>query len=217
MPDSTTMPTGKSRRGGTAGDGATWQTTHLSALACGHIRRLAPEFEVVSRRLHRPMTSVETVLTDGPRLFPDGVVPLDVNSALRFREPFSAPGRQTNATWRATAQLHGPGLRLIWSARVVIELAAWSDHTCELRIRPASRRVRSWSRYRQRRYFELAHLAGDRIAALLATAPRDTSCHAVDPLAHPANRALREARRSARNDSSDSYTSAASSLGSPTS
>jgi hypothetical protein len=70
--------------------------------------------------------------------------------------------------WQIRSRLVGAGPRIALYSRVDIEIRPASSRSVELRLLPRSRHIHRWSTRRQRRYFELAHAAADRIAQLLA-------------------------------------------------
>lgn len=119
------------------------------------VRPPRPSFEVVARRVNLPPAVLQSLL-DRARV--DG---LDLDGPFRVHDTWPEP------SWRATGRLRDP------KARVVIDVEAWSDSACELRVRPVSRRVGAWSGRRQRRFFDAAHWAADDLLhAWTAAAPR---------------------------------------------
>jgi hypothetical protein len=92
----------------------------------------------------------------------------DLALGERGRLTVSAPLRRTGGshpTWHGRGRLHGRGPRIARSTPVELELRAWSATSVELRLRPTSRAPWRWGRRRARRYFDLAHLAADQLAA----------------------------------------------------
>jgi hypothetical protein len=119
-------------------------------------RAVPPEYETVTRRINRSLSSLAQVVES---------VAATVRP-LRVELPFAtAPG--TPPVLRTTGRLYGRGPRVARYTRVDVELSAWSHGATELRIRPVTRRVPAWSRRRQRRYFDVAHRTVDELARTL--------------------------------------------------
>ena len=72
-------------------------------------------------------------------------------------------------TWHAPGRLVWPDRRLMRVAHIEIDVTAWSEDKVEVSVRPAGRRVLSWGPRRERRYFDAAHRAATRVAAVVAT------------------------------------------------
>jgi hypothetical protein len=72
-----------------------------------------------------------------------------------------------STVWRASGRLIGAGPRLARFTRIDIEVRAASSGTAELRLVPRSRHIHRWAARRHRRYFRLAHAAGDHLKQLL--------------------------------------------------
>jgi hypothetical protein len=123
---------------------------------------LPSDFDVVSRRVNQRSSSFQHVL----HLLPLGV------GQLRIDGPFTPIGDDVEPGWRAAGRLYCRGLGFARSTRVDIELRAWSQRASELRLRPASRRLPTWSKRRQRRYFEHAHQSADQLVRWLDAAVR---------------------------------------------
>ena len=70
--------------------------------------------------------------------------------------------------WHASGRLIGAGPRLARFTRIDIEVRAASSRTAELRLVPRSQHIHRWSARRHRRYFRLAHAAGDHLKQLLS-------------------------------------------------
>lgn len=96
----------------------------------------------------------------------DGTADLALSDVgrLRFVTPF-APVRSTSDRWAASARLYGRGPRLARYARVEVEVAPWSHHASELRIRPTARAPHAWGVRRLHRYLDLSRLAADELTA----------------------------------------------------
>ena len=116
-----------------------------------------PDYEVVTRRVNRRTSSLPRAL--------DGL-PLRVGS-LCFDRPFVCRGDDAALVWRTTGLLYGRGLRVAQYTVVVVEIDAWSQHASELRLRPMTRRLPTWGKRRQRRYFRAAHDTADEFVRLL--------------------------------------------------
>jgi hypothetical protein len=125
-------------------------------------RAFPADYEVVTRRINRRSASLTKVIGS----LPDEVGP------LQFDEPFLPTGDTNCPRWQTTARLYGAGHRLRSYVRVEVEVAAWSNVASELRLRPVTRRVPTWGRRRQRRYFRLAHRGADEIVRSLDAAVR---------------------------------------------
>src|SRR5262245_29144196 len=123
---------------------------------------LPADFDVVSRRVNQRSSSFQHVL----HLLPLGV------GQLRFDAPFTAITDDVEPGWHTAGRLYGRGMRFTRATRVDVELRAWSERACELRIRPASRRLPMWSKRRQRRYFDHAHHSADQLVRWLDAAVR---------------------------------------------
>ena len=123
--------------------------------------RLPYDYDVVTRRINQPLSSLRNVVSDVPARI----------GALALDAPF-ADNRRRDTTWHTTGRLYGEGTRLMRYTRVDVELIGWSEHSSELRVRPATRRVPVWGQRRQRRYFRLAHHVADDLAQWLDAAVR---------------------------------------------
>jgi hypothetical protein len=120
------------------------------------------DYDVVSRRVNQRASSLSHVV----RLLPRGV------GQLRLDRPFAWTGGDNIPSWCARGRLYAEGAAMTRYTRVQIELAAWSPEASELRIRPVTRRVPTWGRRRQRRYFRLAHSSVDDLVRVLDGAVR---------------------------------------------
>jgi hypothetical protein len=123
----------------------------------------------VRRRLTVPVcppTTPEVVARCVPLAVPEVI---DLTTGLRLSLPsarlrldgeFTRPlASQTQSTcWRARAHV---GARHHPPTPITVELSTWSDDVTEIRLRARSRRLRRWSRRRQRRYFDASHEAAD--------------------------------------------------------
>jgi hypothetical protein len=129
---------------------------------------------VVSRRINRPLPAVQAVLFD-PSTFRTGdTYGVGSDGALTIDTPFHLISSYPAPSWRATARLFAQGSRAV--ARVELEVAAWSESTSELTVRPIARHPERWGRRRLRRYFALAHDGADRgLEILTSDAPASPS------------------------------------------
>ena len=109
-----------------------------------------PLDEVVTRWVTLPLEPLEQALQH-----PDRVSP----GALQLRTPFD----RDEATWTARGRLQA--IR----ARVELQITAWPNGAAEVTLRPARRRLLSWSPSRERRYFDAAHDAATQLARTLAS------------------------------------------------
>ena len=78
--------------------------------------------------------------------------------------------------WRRSARIVVHGWCLVRFVRVDIELVPWSPWDAELRLVPRSLRLSRWGLWRRRRYFDMAHDAGDALRDALAS-ERDGAGH----------------------------------------
>jgi hypothetical protein len=124
------------------------------------MRALPYDFDVVTRLVNQRASSLQQIVGR----MPPG------EGHLRFHRPFIAAIDAGCPSWHATGRLYGSGLRLARYTRVNIELTAWSDHATELRVRPVTRRLPTWGKRRQRRYFQLAHRTADDLVRSLESA-----------------------------------------------
>jgi hypothetical protein len=72
------------------------------------------------------------------------------------------------SVWHASGRLIGAGARLARFTRIDIEVRAASSRTAELRLVPRSQHIHRWAARRHRRYFRLAHAAGDHLKQVLS-------------------------------------------------
>jgi hypothetical protein len=104
--------------------------------------------------------------------------------ALQIDRWYAKPGREGRANWYATGRIIGERRRLIRFTRVQLEITALSEYASELRIRPTRSRVQTWTKRRQREYFDRAHDAADGLVrSLSATARRDRAASSLRNLA----------------------------------
>jgi hypothetical protein len=106
----------------------------------------------------------------------------DLTLGDRGRLTIDSPLRRTDwphPAWQGRGRLRGRGLRAARFANVDIELSAWSHDSVQLWLGPAVRHPQQWGRRRMRRYLDLAHLAADRLHAVLG-APRSAGDNTVD-------------------------------------
>ena len=82
--------------------------------------------------------------------------------------PAGAPPVGLAEPWHAGGRLVGAGPRLARSTRIDIEVRAASCDSAEVRLLPRSRHIHRWAARRQRRYFQLAHAAADRLEQVLS-------------------------------------------------
>ena len=122
-------------------------------------RPLPYDFDVVTRH-------VDGTLSETRRLVEASAAH---SAQLRVDAPFTAVGALR--AWHTTGRLYAPGIRIARYTRVNLEITAWSAHTTEVRLRPATRRVFNWGKQRQRRYFALAHRTVDELCAYARQAP----------------------------------------------
>jgi hypothetical protein len=125
-------------------------------------RALPHDYDVVARRINRQSALLANVAEQLPL----------VMGQLHLDRPLVSTGDRALPSWETTGRLHGVGRFVRKSTRVEIELSAWSPRSSELRLRPATRRVASWGRRRQRRYFRFAHRSVDEVARWLDAAVR---------------------------------------------
>jgi hypothetical protein len=120
------------------------------------------DFDVVTRRLNQPVRLVGPALTSVPPIVGE----------LVFFEPFHAMGDERIPGWRASGRLYGSDLRLVRYTRVHIEVNGWSEQSCEVRVRPVTRRIANWGKRRRHRYYRLAHDAADELVRAIDLAVR---------------------------------------------
>ncbi len=129
-----------------------------------------PGLTVVTRRVNVSTSAVRAVLAHPDVL---GRAPLGDVGWLVIDAPLVRLDTGIE-TWHGRGRLYGRGPRLARYARVEIVLTAWSDEASELTLRPVCPYPLRWGARRLRRYFALAHLAGDHLARVLADAARAT-------------------------------------------
>jgi hypothetical protein len=117
----------------------------------------------ITRRVNRTPAEIRRRLADVSD-FPAGRIAFARKAHLRV-EPFTPADPARLPSWATRGRLYGGGTRLVRYLRAEIELTAYSATACELRIRPRCPHVHRWTIRRQRRWFELAGLAADAIAA----------------------------------------------------
>jgi hypothetical protein len=125
-------------------------------------RGLPHDYDVVARRVNRRSALLANVAKQLPL----------VMGQLHLDGPLVSTGDRALPSWEAAGRLYGVRSYLRKSTRVEIELSAWSPRSSELRLRPVTRRVASWGRRRQRRYFRFAHRSADEVARWLDAAVR---------------------------------------------
>jgi hypothetical protein len=136
----------------------------------------APGFEVIARRSHRSAWELAPVLHvvrfgQGQLRFDRPLVPCAV-AGERAAEP---------TRWHTSGRLYAHGRRLTRFTPVEIEVHQSARDGCELRVRPAGRRVARWSGRRRREYFVVAHRALSELVGALDAAVR--RMEAAAPLA----------------------------------
>jgi len=82
--------------------------------------------------------------------------------------PAGNPPAGWGGPWQAGGRLIGAGPRLARFTRIDIEVRAASCDSAEVRLLPRSRHIHRWAARRQRRYFQLAHAAADRLEQVLS-------------------------------------------------
>ncbi len=128
------------------------------------------EYRAVTRRIHLPPGAVEWF-----RTIPAGT---EVEVArrplrlVRFDGPCTVSRRGHIAGWRRPGRIVVHGWQLVRYTRIDIELLPWSPSDAELRVVPRSHRLARWGLRRRRRYFDVAHDAGDALRVALAPAVR---------------------------------------------
>jgi hypothetical protein len=126
-------------------------------------KRVLPyDFDVVTRRCNQRVSSVGPALASVP----------PVVGELCFTEAFRAFGDERFPGWRASGRLYGSDLRLVRYTRVHIEVNGWSEQSCEVRVRPVTRRIANWGKRRRHRYYRLAHDAADELVRAIDLAVR---------------------------------------------
>lgn len=120
--------------------------------------------------LEHPGGTLEEVVTrwiahDRVRL--DEVLPRFSHPAVRLDGVFTRSSRFAHPTWVAHGHLVPVGRLRRRGIRIEITVTAWSDDVAEVNVRRSGRRVLAWSRAREHRYFELAHLAALEISDML--------------------------------------------------
>ncbi len=125
------------------------------------------EFDVITRRIDRTPAVLSRVL-DRPNALPVGQdVSLGRRGSLRLDEPFEHRGPEDAGTWETRGRVTGRGPRIARFSRVEVVIAPWSTDAAQLRVLPRSRFLARWGERRQRRYFDLAHAAADRLLPIL--------------------------------------------------
>jgi hypothetical protein len=114
---------------------------------------------VVTRRIEGAATEVLAEvdqLLHAPIELPGG--------RLVIRHPFATVRSSPVRTWATSGWFVVAGAHAAKVVRVEIELAEYSSRASTLEVRPVSRNVRRWGRWRFDRYFGLAHAAADALA-----------------------------------------------------
>lgn len=131
---------------------------------------------VVTRTIFRRRDDVAACLAD---LVSSGALEqIQLGDAGWLRVDRALEPACASSTMHVRARLHGRRPRLVRSIQVEISLAGWSDRAIELSLRPTARRPGQWGARRLNRYFRLAHLAADQLAATLRC-PDPSEMHAL--------------------------------------
>jgi hypothetical protein len=112
------------------------------------------EFDVITRRVDQPPGDDLPIGRD---------FSLGRFGTLRLDGPFEHHGE----VWDARGRVIGRGPRLARYSRVEVVITPWSDDDYQLRVQPRSSFLPRWGERRQRRYFDLAHAAADRLLPIL--------------------------------------------------
>jgi len=107
-----------------------------------------PFEEVVTRWVTNPRP-LEQVVRDPAALDVGGV------QLLAFRHD--------DATWTASGRLRGP------RTKIELQITSWPAGRTEVTLRPAGRRLLSWTPRKERRYFDAAHDVASRVAGALTS------------------------------------------------
>ena len=91
---------------------------------------------------------------------------------LQIDGPCAATRRGSVLGWRRAGRIVVHGWHLFRYVRVEIELLPWSPTDAEVRLVPRARRFARWGPRRKRRYFAVAHDAGDSLRRVIADGPR---------------------------------------------
>ena len=124
----------------------------------------------MTRRIHLPPGAVEWF-----RSAPAGTaveVARRPRRVFRFDGPCAPSRRGQIEGWRRPGRIVMQGWHLVRYARVDVELLPWSPWDAELRVVPRSLRLARWGGRRRRRYFDVAHDAGDALRVTLAPVVR---------------------------------------------
>ena len=125
------------------------------------------EFDVITRRIDRPPEALARVLNHPGMLPVHEDVSVGRRGSLRLDKPFEHLEVDDADVWETTGRVIGRGPRIARYARVEVVIAPWSNAAYQLRVLPRSRFLPRWGQHRQRRYFDLAHAAADRLVPIL--------------------------------------------------
>jgi hypothetical protein len=126
------------------------------------------EYDVIVRRIEQQPAALAQVLDRSGALPVGQDMSLGAQGRLRLDEPFEHRGPDVAGTWETRGRVIGSGPRLARFARVDVVIAPWSTESAQLRVQAHSRFLPRWGERRQRRYFDLAHAAADRLVPILS-------------------------------------------------